>query len=86
MDRSYALYSAEKTVELVGIDSPTGYTKKAVEYVKESFGALGYKAELTVKGGVIIDLGGKESEEGALLLESHVDTLGAMVAEVKGNG
>ena len=86
MDRSYALYAAEKTVELVGIDSPTGYTKKAVEYVKESFGALGYKAELTVKGGVIIDLGGKESEEGALLLESHVDTLGAMVAEVKGNG
>ena len=49
--------------------------------------ALGFSAEITKKGGVLIDLGGdSSSEEGALLLEAHADTLGAMVAEVKGNG
>ena len=40
----------------------------------------------TVKGGVLIDLGGEDTEEGALLLQAHTDTLGAMVAEVKANG
>ena len=34
----------------------------------------------------MIDLGGKESREGGLLLQAHMDTLGAMVAEVKANG
>jgi len=32
-----------------------------------------------------VDLGGENSEDG-LLLEAHTDTLGAMVAEVKGSG
>ena len=85
MKRDYAVYAAQKTVELVGIDSPTGYTHDAASWVKNEFEALGYKAELTVKGGVIIDLGGAD-ENDALLLEAHTDTLGGMVAEVKGNG
>ena len=85
MKRDYAVYAAQKTVELVGIDSPTGYTHDAANWVKNEFEALGYKAELTVKGGVIIDLGGAD-ESDALLLEAHTDTLGGMVAEVKGNG
>ena len=85
MKRDYAVYAAQKTVELVGIDSPTGYTHDAASWVKNEFEALGYKAELTVKGGVIIDLGGAD-ESDALLLEAHTDTLGGMVAEIKGNG
>ena len=40
----------------------------------------------TVKGGVLIDLGGETSPEGGLLLAAHADTLGGMVAEIKGNG
>lgn len=81
----YAKYSADKTVELLGIDSPTGFTQKASAWVKENFEKLGYKSIFTQKGGVIIDLGGKDNDN-ALLLEAHVDTLGAMVAEVKSNG
>ncbi len=34
---------------------------------------------------MIIDLGGKNTADG-LLLEAHADTLGGMVAEIKGNG
>ena len=47
--------------------------------------SLGYEARTTVKGGVLIDLGGSDENDG-LLLEAHADTLGGMVAEIKGNG
>lgn len=85
MDKSYAEYSWEKVVELMGIDSPSGYTRRAAEWVRDSFAALGFSAQITTKGGVLVDLGGKDTEDG-LLLEAHADTLGAMVAEVKGTG
>ncbi len=86
LNRSYATYATEKAVSLLAIDSPTGYTKAAAEWVKAEFAALGYPAEITVKGGVLIDLGGTDSPEGGLLLAAHADTLGGMVAEIKGNG
>ena len=86
LNRTYAEYATEKAVALLAIDSPTGYTKAAAEWVKAEFAALGYPAEITVKGGVLIDLGGEDSPEGGLLLAAHADTLGGMVAEIKGNG
>ena len=86
LNRSYATYATEKAVSLLAIDSPTGYTKAAAEWVKTEFAALGYSAEVTVKGGVLVDLGGEDSPEGGLLLAAHADTLGGMVAEIKGNG
>ena len=46
---------------------------------------MGYDAKITRKGGVLIDLGGEEAQD-ALLLEAHTDTLGGMVAQIKGNG
>ena len=85
MDYKYAEYATQKATELLAIDSPTGFTDKAAEWVKKEFEALGFNAKITVKGGVMVDLGGEDSENG-LLLEAHTDTLGAMVAEVKGNG
>ena len=84
--KNYIDYSVEKAVALLNIDSPTGYTERAAEWVKNEFNALGFSAYITVKGGVVVELGGRKSEEGGLLLEAHIDTLGAMVAEVKGNG
>ena len=87
MNRTYAEYATEKAVALLAIDSPTGYTKAAAEWVKAEFSALGYSAEFTTKGGVMIDLGGDDSSpEGGLFLAAHTDTLGGMVAEIKGNG
>ena len=85
MKKEYALYAVEKTKELLAIDSPSGYTAAAAEWVKTQFDSLGFKAEYTRKGGVLAYLGGKDENDG-LLLEAHTDTLGAMVAEVKSNG
>ena len=85
MFKPYTDYAIEKTVELLAIDSPTGYTAEAAEYVKNEFEALGYPAFITNKGGVAATLGGKD-EENALLIQAHIDTLGGMVRHIKDNG
>ncbi|MBQ7916329.1 MAG: M42 family metallopeptidase [Firmicutes bacterium] len=85
MDRKYAELAMNKTVEILAVDSPTGFTRKAAMQVLEWFTSLGYEAKLTAKSGVLVDLGGAD-EEDALMLAAHIDTLGGMVAEVKGNG
>ncbi len=86
MEQKYAQYTIEQAVALLAIDSPTGFTENAAQWVYDAFTALGFSASITTKGGVLVDLGGADSEEGGLLLQAHTDTLGGMVAEIKANG
>lgn len=81
----HAEFAVKKAVELLSIDSPSGFTEAAAEWTKNEFSELGFDAHITEKGGVIVDLGGSDDKNG-LLLEAHADTLGAMVAEIKGSG
>lgn len=84
---SYSEFILEKLKELTAIDSPSGYTQKAEAWISEEYRKLGYKAKFGVKGGVIVDIGGGAANaDSAVCLAAHVDTLGAMVSEVKGNG
>ncbi len=85
INASYADYAWEQAAALLAIDSPAGFTARAAAWVRSAFSSLGFDARITHKGGVLIDLGGKDSEN-ALLLEAHTDTLGGMVAQIKGNG
>ena len=85
IERMYAEYAWEKTETLLSIDSPSGFTQRAAGWVKEKFESLGFTADITAKGGIVVDLGG-ECTADSLLLEAHTDTLGAMVSEIKGNG
>ena len=85
IEKLYADYAWEQTAALLAIDSPSGFTAKAAQWVRDEFAALGFDAKITTKGGVLIDLGGADVNDG-LFLEAHADTLGCMVAEVKGNG
>ncbi len=85
MDKSYAEFAVEKTCQLLAIDSPSGFTDKAAQWVKNEFSELGFPAVITAKGGVMIDLFGDDDSD-ALLLEAHTDTLGGMVSQIKGNG
>ena len=79
MQEKYAQLALENTVRLLGIDSPSGYTENAAKYVQAQFAQMGYDAKITRKGGVLIDLGGENTQD-ALLLEAHTDTLGGMNA------
>ena len=84
---SYVNFAVQKTMELLEIDSPTGFSDGAIRYIKDEFEALVFPATITNKGGVLVTLSTEDtSSEGGLLLEAHTDTLGAMVAEIKGNG
>ena len=85
VNRTYADYAWEQAAALLAIDSPSGYTAKAAAWVKTAFEALGFDARITTKGGVLIDLSGKDENDG-LLLAAHADTLGAMVHTIKGDG
>jgi len=85
INKTYADLAWSQAEQLLAIDSPSGYTHKAAAWVQKTFADMGFDARITTKGGVLIDLGG-ENEKDGLLLEAHADTLGAMVAEVKGNG
>ena len=83
IEKNYADFAWEQTAALLAIDSPSGFTDAAAKWVKEQFEKLGFVAQLTTKGGVLVDLGG---EGDGLLLEAHGDTLGAMVSAIKGSG
>lgn len=73
----------EELEKVISIDSPTGFTKTAADYSVDRLKSLGYSAEKTRKGCVLCCLGG---EGDPVVFSAHLDTLGAMVAEVKGNG
>ena len=83
--KTYADYAWERAAELLAIDSPTGFTKNAALWVHRAFSALGYDARITNKGGVVVDLGGADGDDG-LMLCAHTDTLGGMVAQINPDG
>ena len=83
--KKYVEYMVEETKKILAIDSPSGYTADVADYVMKAYQKLGYEPKLTTKGGVLVALGGKDKKN-AVMLEAHIDTLGAMVAEIKSNG
>ena len=85
IDFAYADYAWEQANAILAIDSPSGFTGKVIADLKERFETLGFAASITTKGGLLVDLGGS-NEDDALMLAAHADTLGGMVAEIKGNG
>lgn len=85
LDPIYRDFAVEQAVKLLSIDSPSGYTEQAAQWVLEAFRSLGCEAHITTKGGVLACLGGKDADH-ALMLEAHTDTLGGMVAQIKSDG
>lgn len=81
----YMDYILTQLKALMAIDSPSGYTKEVTDYLMAQYKEMGYTPKKTVKGGVLVELGGEEKDN-ALFMEAHVDTLGAMVAEIKADG
>ena len=80
----YQTWILEKLQELTAIDSPTGFTGCVTDYLVEEYQKMGYEPVRTHKGGILVDIGGIGKE--AVLTASHVDTLGAVTAEIKENG
>lgn len=88
---NYTDYIVDMVQKLLKVPSPTGFTKQAAEFVMKELKAMGYEPKLTAKGAVLTDLGGSAARNGSsdqepILLAAHMDTLGAMVAQIKSNG
>lgn len=71
--------------ELVSIPSPSGYTEQAIAYVAGCMENKNVFYQMTNKGALLATIQGKDSSKHRLLT-AHVDTLGAMVKEIKPSG
>lgn len=75
----------ERIKQLVSIPSPSGNTEKVMQHVEDMLKNLQVETKRNHKGGLIATLPGKNDQEHRMLT-AHVDTLGAMVKEIKDNG
>lgn len=71
--------------ELVSIPSPTGNTYEVIDFVESFLKKYNITTSRNRKGGLIATIPGKDHTKHRLLT-AHVDTLGAIVKEIKGNG
>lgn len=71
--------------ELVSIPSPTGNTERIIKFIENKMNELGVQNNRNNKGGLIVTIPGKDDKKHRLLT-AHVDTLGAMVKEIKSSG
>lgn len=78
-------YLQEILLGLLAIPSPTGYTDRIVHHVGEELERLGIAFELTRRGAIRAHLRGRQRDVGRAIV-SHVDTLGALVKNLKPNG
>lgn len=82
LDREYL---ARTLLDLLAIPCPTGLTDAAVVYVCDALAELGIEYELTRRGTVRARLQGQLYAPQRAIV-THLDTVGAMVREVKANG
>ncbi|MEO1289949.1 MAG: M42 family metallopeptidase [Chloroflexota bacterium] len=75
-------------VNLLEIPSPTGYHVEIMPFVEKVFTELDFPnttITTTNKGAVLVHIKG-ENDDAPIGITAHVDTLGFMVKEIKGNG
>jgi len=84
--QKYLDYILDETKKLLAIDSPSGFTERAASYVMDEYTALGYTPVRTTKGGVFCEISRNPNKGDSLMMEAHIDTLGAMVCEIQPNG
>lgn len=82
IDRTYL---RETLLELLHVPSPTGMTDSVVQLVCQKLEAMGVEYELTRRGAIRANLYG-EVHSPDRAIAAHLDTLGAMVKNLKPNG
>jgi peptidase M42 family hydrolase len=83
-------YLTATLLDLLAIPSPTGLTDEIVHYAGSKLDALGVPYELTRRGTIRAvlrrNIPERRKANPACAIVSHLDTLGAMVREIKPNG
>ncbi|KKB08964.1 osmoprotectant NAGGN system M42 family peptidase [Devosia chinhatensis] len=76
-------YLLDRLLQLVKTPSPVGMTERAVALVDTWLRELGYSPKYTRRGVLFVEVGNGPPRRA---LAAHLDTLGAMVTELKPNG
>lgn len=67
---------------ILKINSPSGYTIEVINYIEDLFNKSNLILTKTNKGSLLVSF----SDKPELILSGHIDTLGAMVKEIKSDG
>ena len=78
-------YLMETAQKLLGVDSPSGFTRRAADLAEEIVNGLGYETRRTNKGNLIVTVPGREDGK-KIGLCAHIDTLGLMVRSITADG
>jgi putative aminopeptidase FrvX len=77
-------YCTKMLLDLLATPSPTGFTEVATAFVEKQLQALKVPFSRTPKGALLWTLEGERAP--ARAVAAHIDTLGAMVKDIKKNG
>lgn len=79
-------YMIDFLVKLLNIQSPTGFAESAVAFVENELSQFSQLQLTRTRKGALVAKWEVESDLPPIALTAHVDTLGAVVKEIKSNG
>src|SRR5688572_27867893 len=79
-------YLVDFLVKLLNIHSPTGFAEPALAFVEQELSQFSQLQLTRTRKGALIAKWEVESDLPPVALTAHVDTLGAVVKEIKSNG
>jgi len=79
-------YMTTFLVDLLNIPSPTGFTEDAIAFVEKELSVYSQLKLSRTRKGALVALWEGSSNDAPRALTAHVDTLGAMVKEIKSKG
>ena len=79
-------YMIDFLVKLLNIQSPTGFAESAVAFVENELSQFSQMQLTRTRKGALVAKWEVESDLPPVALTAHVDTLGAVVKEIKSNG
>jgi putative aminopeptidase FrvX len=78
-------YMVKTLIDILNTPSPTGDSEWAMSFIEQELSSIGITAVRTQKGALVATVEGIR-EDKPRCISCHVDTLGAMVAQIKPNG
>jgi len=79
-------YLVDFLVKLLNIASPTGFAEPAIAFVEEELSQFGHLQITRTRKGALIAKWEVPGDQPPVALTAHVDTLGAVVKEIRSNG
>src|ERR1043165_5605588 len=79
-------YLIDFLVKLLNIPSPTGFADPAIAFVEKELSQFSQLQLTRTRKGALVAKWEVESDQAPVALTAHVDTLGAVVKEIKPNG